>query len=158
MRTTKGHNRSNEKARNAANAPYSQIANAERRPFAPYDLAIARRTHARLEHEFSRAQHYIYRLQSSASVGDIEDLAPNSAMTASKDNSTVLQRPTGWAATAIKRRTLALRRLLRRSIVSSEPRPSERRCFHFVLVQSVSAPLNPDKISNALRFAILASL
>src|SRR5438046_10243554 len=62
MRTTKGHNRSNEKARNAANAAYSQIANAERRPFAPYDLAIARRTHARLEHEFSRAQHYIYRL------------------------------------------------------------------------------------------------
>jgi hypothetical protein len=122
-------------ARNARNATYSQITNAERCPFPPCDLAVLRWTHARPEHEFSGARHNIYRLQSSAPIGDINDLAPDSAMTAPKDNSTVLQCLTARATTPIKRGILALRRLLLRS-ASSEPRPSEGRYFHFVLVQS----------------------
>jgi hypothetical protein len=122
-------------ARNAPNATYSQITNAERCLFPPCDLAVLRWPHARPEHEFSGARHNIYRLQSSAPIGDINDLAPDSAMTAPKDNSTILQCLTAWATTPIKRRILALRRLLLRS-ASSEPRPSEGRCFHFVLVQS----------------------
>src|ERR1700704_5830497 len=104
-------------ARNAPNATYSQIqiTNAEHCPFPPCDLAVLRWTHARPEQEFSGARHNIYRLQSSAPIGDIKDLAPDSAMTAPKDNSTVLQCVTARATTPIKRGILALRRLLLRS-------------------------------------------
>src|ERR1044071_10497223 len=70
------------------------VGNTDMCPFAPHHLAMASRADGRSQHKFGRTEERICRHELGATLGNLEHLAPHTAITFVKDDQSVFQRPT----------------------------------------------------------------